>query len=127
MLSRRQQRCSNICKETFFNITEVKRESGYHLRFAYLDIDLGITHWLHEGPTLPTWKSANDKCIKAQGIDRKTDLPYHSPLGAFGTWFALIFCILIAVFKISLLCPVLADRVCTDLIQSPRRYIGYQR
>jgi amino acid transporter len=109
-----------------FNIANVKCESGYNFRVAHLDLDLGITHWLHEGSALARWRSANDKCIKAQGIDRKTDLPYHSPLGAFGTWFALIFCILIAIFKISPFYPDLADSVCTDLIRSPRRYIGYQ-
>lgn len=46
-------------------------------------------------------RRTDDQCIKAQGIDRKRDLPYHSPLGAIGTWFALIFCIIIAIFKIS--------------------------
>ena len=111
---------------TFFNTADVKCESGYNLRVAYLDLDLGVTHWLHEGSTPAKWRPANDKCIKAQGIDRRTDLPYHSPLGAFGTWFALIFCILIAIFKISSFYPALADSVCTDLIRSPRRYIGYQ-
>jgi amino acid permease len=44
--------------------------------------------------------SAHEQCIKAQGIDRNS-LPYRSPLGASGTWFALLFCILVTIFKIS--------------------------
>jgi amino acid permease len=43
------------------------------------------------------------KCLKAQNIDRKKDLPYYSPFGALGSWFALLFTILVTIFKISTL------------------------
>lgn len=76
-----------------------KRQSCYNLRFANMDLNTGITYWLHEGLTLVTLNDS--QCIKAQGINRKNDLPYHSPFGVAGTWFALVFCILIAIFKIS--------------------------
>ena len=35
---------------------------------------------------------------RAQGIEKHM-LPYTAPFGLYGTWFALIFCILIAIFK----------------------------
>jgi amino acid permease len=64
-----------------------------------MDLNIGVTYWLHEGLSLVV--PIDSQCIKAQGIDRKKELPYRSPFGAAGTWFALVFCILIAIFKIS--------------------------
>ena len=70
----------------------------------YLDCSHGSQSWCH---ILASWRfhpdlcGIDDQCIKAQGIERKRDLPYYSPLGEFGTWFALVFCIIIAIFKIS--------------------------
>lgn len=39
------------------------------------------------------------KACKAQGIDRKTDLAYKSPLQPYGSYFALSICILIIIIK----------------------------
>lgn len=39
------------------------------------------------------------KALKAQGISRKHDLVYSSPLQPYATWFALFMCILISLIK----------------------------
>lgn len=39
------------------------------------------------------------KALKAQGLDRQKDLVYRAPFQPYGSWFALIFCCLIAIIK----------------------------
>ena len=73
-------------------------EPCYYFRSVDLDFHTGGTHRVLEGYI--SQSLADKQCIKAQGIDRKKDLPYYSPLGAVGTWSALIFCILVTIFKI---------------------------